>query len=104
MAGNPYHSKNVYYHGTSEDNAKRILKEGLHPNSEDTSGAVDSRDPNKFAFLAHDRPTAEAFAHSSKPVILKVSPSKKVSRNFVTHAGEFVRSPVSIPAKHIKVD
>jgi hypothetical protein len=95
-----------YYHGTTVANAKKILKTGLDPRRTKDRG----EHCLGYVFLARTPAEAEDFApggiygmKDGVGVILEITPPISLSKKIRTDLGEFLRCPVHIPPRYIKI-
>ena len=99
----------IYYHGTTAANAKRILKEGLLVNK---SLNREREEEVPFTFLSENIKIARMFAPGgdywsggkADGVILVIEPPESIISKLRFDLGEFVRCPVDIPAKYIDTE
>ena len=89
----------VYYHGTTEARAQKILRTGLRP-----SYSQREDEPQKFAFLSESKDNAAFFGsrHGKPGTVLEVKPHPYFDKQLRKDLGEFTRSPKAIPPNMIK--
>lgn len=106
----------TYYHGTTtrayEDH---IQHEGLDPNhtnweDDEASAYDDLPGPHRFIYLGLSAKTAADFGSAdynkggeTSFVILRVRPTPDIESKFIFDRGEYIRSPVLIPAHCISL-
>lgn len=102
----------IFYHATHAKYLDSIMGRGLDPKFMNPAWVPDEMEiaqsdkPVYYVFLGN-LACAQAWAAHCKfvdPVILEVKPSKKLVKKFIFHLGEFVRVPVLIPPKFIKIE
>lgn len=94
------------YHGTSLENAKIILKQGLEP-----SKTIDRGEHNAgYIFLSWTQKGAAKFAsggiYNNSPgpgVVLEIKLDPELAKTLRTNLGEFIRCPVHISPDKIRI-
>lgn len=93
---------NKLYHGTSLNKARDILKNGLDPSF--TIDRGDDTDTKGFVFLAMNPQGAEDFVPANEQsAILEITLTDELASKLRTDLGEFIRCPVLIAPKYIKL-